>query len=640
VGHRHLKDLRALRTLRLLRLLRLRRKHLLRVAAFLSVVLLLRVLNETLKPADTPKASKYRGGHLLRNETELLENPPSAALPPSVRELLRSRRECHNTECYRALGVLAVMPENEVIAGEEVTLAMKWERSEIFSAVVDALMCVFDFSTPDHNIGANDHMQWHPNGGPATMYDVANINHQLVKTSLVAWQAADGSVLKCQVPEVPTDFENLDMPVTVLVSAQRSNGEVLRSAAFIRLRPSGRNVLVGRPSARYDDEGKDRDICICSFIQNDSSKLREWIEFHRLVGVGAFMLYDNNSTDGLEEVLSPYTCAGSIKPDGLSLRVLNWHHTLEYDQTQIQAFSHCLETFGSRPYLDWRLGSDGKISLVDKGPRHHLRALAEERPQCGLIAFIDVDEYMIPDPFVSREALDPDQEIPRIVRKHRRHDHGEQGVISIGMPWYAVASHGNEDYEPGPQRPRLQLYTSRSKLPHYQWKSIVARRFCPAVQNEVHRFCEQGAGRFRKKKRMWESVLAVDKKRQCQDKDEDRELCDPLLELVLYHFQWNSWNDFVTKYRKARDGFVLKLNESFIEEVNANRRTQIANGLPPSWPSLDSIEMYFTETHKDFIGWIVSEMKAAAEVSSHYNVQRYFEKLQHSLKILSECEAM
>ena len=38
----------------------------------------------------------------------------------------------------------------------------------------------------------------------------------------------------------------------------------------------------------------------------------EWIEFHRLVGVERFFLYDNGSTDDHREVLAPYVEEGIV----------------------------------------------------------------------------------------------------------------------------------------------------------------------------------------------------------------------------------------------------------------------------------------------------------------------------------------
>ena len=40
-------------------------------------------------------------------------------------------------------------------------------------------------------------------------------------------------------------------------------------------------------------------------FHDEASYLREWIEFHRLVGVERFFLYDHESVDDSREVLAP-----------------------------------------------------------------------------------------------------------------------------------------------------------------------------------------------------------------------------------------------------------------------------------------------------------------------------------------------
>ena len=42
------------------------------------------------------------------------------------------------------------------------------------------------------------------------------------------------------------------------------------------------------------------------WIKNETPYLPEWIEFHLLQGFDHFILYDNDSDDGLEEAMAPY----------------------------------------------------------------------------------------------------------------------------------------------------------------------------------------------------------------------------------------------------------------------------------------------------------------------------------------------
>ena len=46
-----------------------------------------------------------------------------------------------------------------------------------------------------------------------------------------------------------------------------------------------------------------KSLAICALIQNEGHFLAEWIEFHRLVGVSKFILYDDCSTDDTLDVL-------------------------------------------------------------------------------------------------------------------------------------------------------------------------------------------------------------------------------------------------------------------------------------------------------------------------------------------------
>jgi hypothetical protein len=48
-------------------------------------------------------------------------------------------------------------------------------------------------------------------------------------------------------------------------------------------------------------------------MKNEGPYLREWIEYHKLVGVEKFYLYDNESTDNTKEVLTPYIQDGTVE---------------------------------------------------------------------------------------------------------------------------------------------------------------------------------------------------------------------------------------------------------------------------------------------------------------------------------------
>lgn len=51
---------------------------------------------------------------------------------------------------------------------------------------------------------------------------------------------------------------------------------------------------------------------VCSVFKNEAPFLREWIEYHLLIGIDHFYLYNNNSSDSFEEVLEPYIKRGIV----------------------------------------------------------------------------------------------------------------------------------------------------------------------------------------------------------------------------------------------------------------------------------------------------------------------------------------
>jgi glycosyl transferase family 92 len=92
-------------------------------------------------------------------------------------------------------------------------------------------------------------------------------------------------------------------------------------------------------------------LSICAIYRDEARYLREWIEFHRLVGVERFFLYDNLSIDDHREVLEPYVADGTV---------VVHHWPISY-RAQIPCYQNCLE-------------------------RH--------RDDSRWIAFIDVDEFL------------------------------------------------------------------------------------------------------------------------------------------------------------------------------------------------------------------------------------------------------
>lgn len=76
-------------------------------------------------------------------------------------------------------------------------------------------------------------------------------------------------------------------------------------------------------------------LSIGAIYRNEAHYLREWLEFHRLVGVERFFLYDNASTDDHLDVVGPYIEDGTVVLKG-------WP---QYPG-QVEAYNDCLREYG------------------------------------------------------------------------------------------------------------------------------------------------------------------------------------------------------------------------------------------------------------------------------------------------------
>lgn len=53
-------------------------------------------------------------------------------------------------------------------------------------------------------------------------------------------------------------------------------------------------------------------LSFVAIIKNEAHYIKEWIEFHKLVGVDRFYIYDNESTDNVKDVLKEYIDKGEV----------------------------------------------------------------------------------------------------------------------------------------------------------------------------------------------------------------------------------------------------------------------------------------------------------------------------------------
>lgn len=106
------------------------------------------------------------------------------------------------------------------------------------------------------------------------------------------------------------------------------------------------------------------DLAICAIFRDEAPYLKEWIEFHKLVGVQHFYLFNHRSEDNYKEVLSPYIKKG----------VLSLYDTKKYQNSETEQ-AEDFNTLQCQVYLDAAKALAGKVKWV---------------------IFLDIDEFIYP----------------------------------------------------------------------------------------------------------------------------------------------------------------------------------------------------------------------------------------------------
>ena len=95
------------------------------------------------------------------------------------------------------------------------------------------------------------------------------------------------------------------------------------------------------------------EVSLCLIFKNEARYLREWIEYHRMIGVEHFYLYNNFSDDNYREVLCPYVERGIVT-------LIEW----PYKYAQVAAYEDCYRRYGSGTHWLGYIDADEFINLL------------------------------------------------------------------------------------------------------------------------------------------------------------------------------------------------------------------------------------------------------------------------------------
>ena len=146
-------------------------------------------------------------------------------------------------------------------------------------------------------------------------------------------------------------------------------------------------------------EAKKYPLGLVAIFKNEAPYLREWIEFHRTVGVEHFWLYNNGSTDSYREVLQPYI-------EKKIIELFDWEPT-------------------SNEIVNWN-----KIQCDC-----YMAAMKQAKNKARFVAVLDIDEFLFP---VHEKSL-----IAFLKR------YSERRIGGIGVNWQMYGTSGIQSIPEG-----------------------------------------------------------------------------------------------------------------------------------------------------------------------------------------------
>ncbi|XVF84858.1 hypothetical protein PTKIN_Ptkin17bG0073300 [Pterospermum kingtungense] len=170
-----------------------------------------------------------------------------------------------------------------------------------------------------------------------------------------------------------TDVEREPMPSAVRTHNSRSydNRRNQRRHKENVAMPSVAKLYNSKSYQKKGEEGK-YELCACTMLWNQAPALREWITYHAWLGVERWFIYDNNSDDGIQDVI-----------EELDFQDYNVsRHTWPWIKTQEAGFSHC--ALRARNECKWVGFFD--VDEFYYFPRHHRRGSMGQNLLRSLVA--------------------------------------------------------------------------------------------------------------------------------------------------------------------------------------------------------------------------------------------------------------
>lgn len=216
------------------------------------------------------------------------------------------------------------------------------------------------------------------------------------------------------------------------------------------------------------DAPPDRDrtsvpLAVCAHFKNEGRYLREWIDFHRLVGVERFFLYDNRSEDDFLPILRPFIEQGIV--------VL---HRMPPEPHAMDSYNHCLAQYQDEARWIAFIDLDEFLYAREEDDLREVLRDFEDHPAVAVhwIMFATSGHILAPDGLVTETYTRCQAEGNR----HHRLVVDPKRALSMRTTHKVILPEGevpvNERFEPVPELYTQTPTVERLRLNHYWTKSV------------------------------------------------------------------------------------------------------------------------------------------------------------------------
>lgn len=173
-------------------------------------------------------------------------------------------------------------------------------------------------------------------------------------------------LLKSDVISVAQEIVRCKTPVSILRDPQ-AQAQAQAHYVKVSIEVEGKGIFpsVARPgigSRRNSPKRKTHEMCVCTMLRNQAHFMKEWVMYHKRIGVERWFIYDNNSDDDIDMVIE------SLQGAGYNIT----RHLWPWVKSQEAGFAHC--ALRSRASCEWVgfIDVDEFFNVRVKGGLHHV----------------------------------------------------------------------------------------------------------------------------------------------------------------------------------------------------------------------------------------------------------------------------